>query len=206
MNKKALSWGRGTRRMARGFRAATSPLLAMFVLASCSADDPAVDAVERKLAVTVTLGEFDVERGQIMSSTVHVVVDGFLYPLALAEGTTFLDLGDVTRIELGGRRALIAGAIVNGAFEATYARLLPDTKPQRMEDADPLVGPLENLKHELMDLEREQMELNLERLQLPQTEIEARTALEAKIGVAEAKLDELRKQYRAKLSEIKRDP
>jgi hypothetical protein len=178
------------------------PVLASIALASCSTKDPALDAVERELAVTVTMGQFDVERGQMMSSTVHVVVDGDLYPLVLADGTDFVGIGDLTRMELGRRRALIAGAIVNGIYEATYAELLPEETPKRSSDPDSMYGRIDNQTHELRKLEQELAELEHQLFNLPQTDDERRVLLEAKIDAAESKLDELRKEYDARLNEM----
>ena len=189
----------------RGVSAVFYPVLAAIALSSCSTEDPARDAVERELAVTVTLGQFDVERGQMMSSTVHVVIDGDLYPLVLAEEAVFLGLGDLTRMELGGRMALISGKVVNGVYEATYAKLLPENEPGLNSAAQVMDARLEDLKNQLMALNLELQELDYALFQLPEADDETKALLEAKIDVANSRVDELTREYEARLQELESD-
>ncbi len=138
---------------------------------SCSNDAPPRDAIEAEIAVIVLMGERDPDRGRLVSSQLHVVIDGVTYPLEAASKARIIGFEGEDRITLSGRKVLVAGAIEDGVYMATYAKLLEKAAPTVVNSLPAPQTPASSADGQIAFFEREILELDGQ-IQAIQREIE----------------------------------
>ena len=102
------------------------------------------------------------EYGQISYTTVYVNVDGKAYELKADPDAVHSGVEGVSRMELTGRRAIVAGEVVDGVYTATYAELLPVVEAKGTPAVQEMLARRKVLEAELLALDGKHMRLMAE--------------------------------------------
>lgn len=140
-------------------RIAVLLLVSAILVMACSDDGRPRDAIETELTTSIVMGAFDPDVGRVGYTIVYVNIDGETYEMNAAPGAEFIGFDELNSFELSGRRALVAGDLVDGIYMATYLEVLPNPGVVMTPELERKIAELEELEVSLADLQQRYGEL-----------------------------------------------
>ena len=187
--------------------------VALALCSSCTSDGRPSNAIETKLSVTMRFGDFDPDYGMIVFETVWVNIDGKAYQLEAEPDAIYRGFDGLSRTALAGRRAMVAGEVIDGVYRATYAELLPVVEPKVDPAVMEMLAQREALEAEQFELHRKHSRLMVEGIRIGFEGEEAEkveeknqaelTSLEEKIEALQTQIDHIDAQILEESQQLK---